>query len=192
MTTIIAPVEQNLLNQLKAAAAAGLSDSSFEAVLKKFDDGYYLNKAISVNTGKAVTLSDRNTYIYFTRGPYNLAIRKNSIGNASYFVLSLFFNWYCDSLKIGKRIEDVKKEPSAGEFLHMQFKKKWDIENVIIVPSKESKRQYKEKHLSHCEEINSDNDSLDGFIVSDGDTSDNSEQVAPSKKRQRIIDLTDD
>lgn len=192
MSIFITPSDQNLLRQLKAESAAGLSDSSFEAVLRKFNNSYYTNKAINVNTGKAVTLSDGKTYIYFTREPYNLAIRKDSVGDASYFVLNVFFNWYCDSLKVGKRIDEIKKGQSVGDFLHMEFKKKWDIENVIIAPSKKLKRQYKKKHMRYAtDDINSENDSLDGFIVSDSD-SDHSEQVAPRKKRQRVIDITDD
>lgn len=191
MTTFLAPVEQNILNQLKSNAAAGLSDSSIEAVLKKFHAGYYLNKAINVNTGKAVTMFDRKTYIYFTRESYNLAVRKNDIGYTSYLVLSLFFNWYCNSLKMGKRIEDTPKTPFSGQFLHMQLKKNWDMENVVILTSKKSKKQYKKSKKQYKEDINSDNDSLDGFIVSDSD-SDHSEQVTPRKKRQRVIDITDD
>jgi len=181
MSKFITSTEEKLLRQLKGEAAAGLSDSSFASVLHKFKSGYYSNKAINVNTGKAVKLGNNKTYAYFTRESYKLAIRKDSMGNASYFVLNAFFNWYCDSLQAGRRIQEEPKKTSTGHFLHMDLKKKVDFENVVIVPLKTDK---------HCvDEINSENDSLDGFIVFDDDDDIKCKQI---KKRQRVIDLTDD
>lgn len=118
--------EKHTLSLLMDAAAGGLSDSSISAVLTKFRKGVYDDRAINVNTGKPVILKCVRVYVYFEKGPYTLAIRRDQTGDAAYHVLNKFFNWYYDCLNAGQKLQVDVDNKTNGKLLHLDFKKKWD------------------------------------------------------------------